>query len=102
MAEALSQRLRIGRGEALRRIGDARMLASRTALTGEILAPLLSAVAEGVARGAVGAEHVRIIGSSSIIFRRAWMWVRAKQPKPISPTSRAVSLRSSCRPRRTG
>ena len=61
MAEVLSRRLRISRGEANARIADGRLLAPRTAMTGEKLDPLLPTVAAGVAEGTVGAEHVRII-----------------------------------------
>ena len=57
----LSNRLRIGRGEARRRLDDANELAPRTAMTGEPLAPLLPTVAAGQAAGAIGAEYVRII-----------------------------------------
>jgi Domain of unknown function (DUF222)/HNH endonuclease len=61
MAEVLSRRLRISRAEARTRIADARLLAERTAMTGEKLEPLLPIVAAGVAAGTIGAEHVRII-----------------------------------------
>ena len=61
MAEVLSRRLRISRAEARRRIGDAALLAERTAMTGEKLTPVLEHVAAGVACGTIGTEHVRII-----------------------------------------
>jgi Domain of unknown function (DUF222) len=61
MAEVLSRRLRISRAEARTRIADARLLAPRTAMTGEKLDPLLPSVAAGVTDGTIGAEHVRII-----------------------------------------
>ena len=61
MAEVLAQRLRISRAEARRRIADARLLAQRTAMTGEKLDPLLPHTAAGVSDGTIGGEHVRII-----------------------------------------
>src|SRR5690348_9163859 len=59
--EVLSQRLRIGRGEARRRVDEAAELGPRVAMTGEVLAPLLPNVAAAQAEGLIGAEHVRII-----------------------------------------
>jgi len=43
------------------RIADARLLAQRTAMTGEKLDPLLPHTAAGVSDGTIGGEHVRII-----------------------------------------
>ncbi len=62
-ADVLSRRLHISKGSARRRIGDAEQLASRQALTGEVLAPQLPNVAEALRRGDIGGEHVRIIRS---------------------------------------
>jgi Domain of unknown function (DUF222) len=59
--DVLSNRLRIGRGEARRRLDEADDLGPRTALTGEPLAPVLPNVAAAQAAGTIGAEHVRII-----------------------------------------
>ena len=59
--EVLSNRLRIGRGEARRRLDEADDLGPRTAMTGEPLAPALPTVAAAQAAGTIGAEHVRII-----------------------------------------
>jgi hypothetical protein len=59
--DVLSNRLRIGRGEARRRLDEAADLGPRTAITGEPLAPVLPTVADAQAAGAIGAEHVRII-----------------------------------------
>jgi hypothetical protein len=63
LGEALSQRLRISRGDARRRIAEAALLGPRTAITGEQLEPVLPNVAAGVVAGTIGAEHVRIIRS---------------------------------------
>jgi hypothetical protein len=59
--DVLSHRLRIGRGEARRRLDEAAELGPRIAMTGEPLAPVLPTVAAAQAAGAIGAEHVRII-----------------------------------------
>ena len=61
VAAALSTLLRISRAEANRRVGEAAALAPRRALSGEVLAPVLAGTAAAQARGAIGAEHVRII-----------------------------------------
>jgi len=58
---ALADRLHITRGEASRRIAEAAELGSRRALTGEPLAPVLSATAAAQRDGAIGAEHVAVI-----------------------------------------
>jgi hypothetical protein len=57
----LCNRLRIGRGEARRRLDEADDLGPRTAMTGEPLQPLLPNVAAAQAAGVIGAEHVRVI-----------------------------------------
>ena len=80
MAEALSRRLRIGRGEAHRRIADARLVAERTAMTGEKLPPLLPHTATGVVAGTIGVEHVRII-------RKFWEHL----PSRVDAATRAVA-----------
>src|ERR1700748_3295805 len=56
--DVLSNRLRIGRGEARRRLDEAEDLGPRIALTGEPLAPVLPNVAAAQAAGSIGAEHV--------------------------------------------
>jgi hypothetical protein len=61
LADVLSTYLRIGTGEAKRRIGEAADLGERTALSGESLGPVLPTVAKVQAAGEVGAEHIRII-----------------------------------------
>lgn len=60
-AAALSTLLRISTPEAHRRIRDAADLATRRALTGEVVEPLLARTAAAQARGQIGAEQVRII-----------------------------------------
>jgi hypothetical protein len=59
--DVLSNRLRIGRGEARRRLDEADDLGPRIAMTGEWLPPVLPNVAAAQAAGTIGAEHVRII-----------------------------------------
>jgi hypothetical protein len=59
--DVLSNRMRIGRGQARRRLDEAEDLGPRTAMTGEVLEPLLPHVAAAQAAGTIGDEHVRII-----------------------------------------
>jgi hypothetical protein len=59
--DVLSNRLRIGRGQARRHIDEAADVGPRTALTGEPLPPALPNVAAAQSAGSIGAEHVRII-----------------------------------------
>ncbi|MGO8853740.1 HNH endonuclease signature motif containing protein [Mycobacterium sp.] len=61
LTHALADRLRITRGEATRRVAEAADLGPRRALTGEPLAPRLTATAAAQRRGDVGAEHVTVI-----------------------------------------
>jgi hypothetical protein len=61
LADVLVSRLRISRGEARRRVGEADDLAERVVMTGETVAPQLPATAAAVAAGRIGAEHVRVI-----------------------------------------
>ena len=61
LAHALADRLRIGRGEARRRIGEAADLGSRTSLIGEPVAPRLAATAAAQRAGSIGGEHVALI-----------------------------------------
>jgi Domain of unknown function (DUF222) len=58
---ALADRLRIGRGEASRRVAEAAELAPRHAITGEPLPPLLTATAAIERDGKIGAGHVWVI-----------------------------------------
>jgi hypothetical protein len=60
---ALADRLRITKAEAARRIAEAADLGQRRALTGELLAPLLSATAAAQRDGLVGDGHVKVIRS---------------------------------------
>ncbi|OBF07597.1 hypothetical protein A5730_12235 [Mycobacterium sp. ACS4054] len=57
----LADRLRITKAEAARRIGEARELGQRRALTGEPLPPKLSATAAGQRAGLIGDGHVNVI-----------------------------------------
>jgi hypothetical protein len=61
MAAVISERLRISRDEAHRRLKDARHLGPRHTLSGEPLAPKLEHTAAAQAKGLIGPEHVRII-----------------------------------------
>jgi hypothetical protein len=58
--DVLSNRLRIGR-DAARRLDEAEDLGPRTAMTGEVMQPLLPNTAAAQAGGTIGDEHVRII-----------------------------------------
>jgi hypothetical protein len=60
---ALADRLRISKAEAARRIAEAADLGERRALTGEPLAPQLSATAAGQREGSIGEGHVKVIRS---------------------------------------
>ena len=60
---ALADRLRITEAEASRRIHEAADLGERRALTGEPLAPQLSATAAAQREGLIGDGHVRVIRS---------------------------------------
>jgi hypothetical protein len=61
VSHALADRLRITRGEANRRIGEAADLGPRTALTGEPLAPLLVTTATAQRDGKIGPSHIAVI-----------------------------------------
>ena len=58
---ALADRLRITKVEANRRIAEAEDLGERRALTGEPLAPLLTATAAAQRQGLIGDGHVKVI-----------------------------------------
>ncbi|WP_205876904.1 HNH endonuclease signature motif containing protein [Mycobacterium camsae] len=58
---ALADRLRITRAEAGRRIAEAHDLGQRRALTGEPLAPLLTATAKAQRQGLIGDAHIKVI-----------------------------------------
>jgi hypothetical protein len=63
LRSALADRLRITKAEAGRRIDEAADLGERRALTGEPLAPQLSATAAAQREGLIGDAHVRAIRS---------------------------------------
>ena len=63
LAPVLSDRLRITRAEASRRIHEAADLGQRKALNGEPLEPVLPATAEAQRNGEIGAGHVAVIRS---------------------------------------
>ncbi|KUI04884.1 hypothetical protein AU188_09685 [Mycobacterium sp. IS-3022] len=62
VASALVVLLRISKTDAHRRVREARELAPRRAMTGEVLEPVLTRTAAAQACGQIGVEHVRIIG----------------------------------------
>jgi len=61
LSHALADRLRITRGEANRRVAEAADLGPRRSITGEPLAPRLTATAAAQRHGEVGAGHVTVI-----------------------------------------
>jgi uncharacterized protein DUF222 len=61
LRHALADRLRITRGEASRRVAEAADLGPRRALTGESLAPLLTATAAAQRDGSIDPAHVAVI-----------------------------------------
>ncbi|OBF09359.1 13E12 repeat family protein, partial [Mycobacterium sp. 852002-10029_SCH5224772] len=61
LGRALAERLRITTADAGRRVAEAADLGQRRALTGELLAPTLSATAAAQRQGLIGDAHVRII-----------------------------------------
>jgi len=61
LPQALADRLRITRGEARRRVAEAADLGPRRALTGEVLAPLLTATAVALRDGRIDPDHVAVI-----------------------------------------
>ena len=63
LRSALADRLRITKAEAGRRIDEAADLGERRALTGESLAPQLTATAAAQREGLVGDGHVKVIRS---------------------------------------
>ncbi|MGH3970239.1 MAG: HNH endonuclease signature motif containing protein, partial [Mycobacterium sp.] len=60
---ALADRLHITKAEAGRRVDEAADLGERRALSGELLAPTLSATATARRQGLIGDAHVRVIRS---------------------------------------
>src|SRR6201997_2018485 len=63
LRSALADRLRITKAEASRRIDEAADLGERRALTGEPLAPQLTATAAAQREGLVGDGHIKVIRS---------------------------------------
>src|SRR5271166_5752188 len=61
LPRALSDRLRITRSEANRRVAEAADLGPRRAMTGEPLEPVLTATAQAQREGTIGATHVQVI-----------------------------------------
>jgi len=61
LARVLADRLHVTRGEAARRVAEAADLGERRVLTGEQLAPLLTATAQAQRVGRIGGAHVQVI-----------------------------------------
>ena len=61
VSRVLAERLRISRAEAGRRVAEAADLGPRHALSGQPLAPLLTATAAAERAGDIGAAHVHVI-----------------------------------------
>jgi hypothetical protein len=61
LSHVLADRLRITRGDASRRVAEAADLGPRRALTGQPLAPRLTATAAAQRAGQIGAAHVAVI-----------------------------------------
>ena len=61
LPRVLADRLRITRAEASRRVAEAADLGPRRALSGQPLAPLLTATAAAERAGHIGAAHVQVI-----------------------------------------
>jgi Domain of unknown function (DUF222) len=61
LPHALADRLRITRGEARRRVAEAADLGPRRALTGQALAPLLTATARPQRDGSIDPAHVAVV-----------------------------------------
>ncbi len=92
---ALANRLRITKPDAALRIADAADLGPRRALTGEPLAPQLTATATAQRQGLIGEAHIKVIRA---LFRPPAR--RGRSPKSTS-TTRPRSWRTPS-PTRTG
>ena len=64
VADLLSVRLRVGRGEARARAARARDLGPRRAVSGEALEPIHAATADALAAGVINSGHVAVIGET--------------------------------------
>jgi hypothetical protein len=89
----MADRLRITRGEATRRIGDAEVLGPRSTLTGERLEPMMPATAASQAAGEIGAGHVREIRQ---FFNKLPGWV--DEPTKEQTERHLVKLAGEFRP----
>ena len=85
LPRALADRLRITRGEANRRVAEAADLGERRALTGEPLAPVLTATAAAQREGKIGATHVRSSAPSCAGCPMPWTSRPGRKPKHIWP-----------------
>ncbi len=72
LRDVLTERLRISRNEARRRLSDAQQLGPRIALSGEPLDPVLAGTAAAQSAGTIGDEHDRII---RMFMDKLPMWV---------------------------
>ncbi|CAM4237730.1 DUF222 domain-containing protein [Mycobacterium basiliense] len=88
----LARRLRITRAQAARRIAEAADLGPRRALSGEALAPRLTATAAAQRDGRLGEGQVRVIRDFFGICPPRWTSKPRRRPKPIWRGWRAGSV----------
>jgi Domain of unknown function (DUF222) len=94
LGHALADRLRITRGDANRRVAEAADLGPRRALTGQPLAPRLTATAALQGDGQLGAGHV---GGDSWVLRAAALLGRRADPRERRGGSGQSGHRASSR-----
>lgn len=85
LASALAHQLRITRAQASRRVGEADDLGQRRALSGQPLAPQLTATAAAQRDGQIGEAQVRVIRDFFITCPSRSTAQPARKPKPIWP-----------------
>ena len=93
----LADRLHITRGEATRRIADARDLGTRQTLTGEPLAPRYAAAAGAQRAGHIGASHIAVIHRFFDELPCGSMPTPVKPPRTTWPAGPANNARRSAK-----
>ncbi len=88
----LADRLHITRTEANRRIAEAADLGERRALTGQPLAPVLTATAAAQRQGHIGADHIQVIRG---FFRHlpSWVDIQTREHAEAHLADRATQFR---------
>ncbi len=95
VADLLSVRLRVGRGEARARTARARDLGPRRAVSGEPLEPIHAATSTALVAGQINTGHVAVIARRWVTCRRA---LRPRRPaRPKTSCSPPRSMRSPAR-----